>query len=597
MTTLVNPRAIPATVRAIGYVRVSTERQAGETLTSLADQEAAIVALATRLGVTIGAWYRDEGASGATVEQRPAFRALLAACAAAPKPPRTHGYVLVLNDSRFGRFPDPDQAAHVRFQLKQSGWLVRFAESDDVEDPTFRPVIRALGAAQASEYRRQLQRNTRRGMTGAASQGFWTREAPYGYRRVVVYPSENARVLAVGQYKAPMEKVKLTPHEGEAAVVRWLFATYASGTVSLGDLVRAMQAKVPDRLWRRRQVHVILTNPTYTGDVVTGRRPAEDTERGIFQPRPAADWRVVPDAHPALVDRAHFADVQARLAANRGHARHSRAPYVLSGLVACATCDRPMTGGGGRTRPSGGLYAFYKCSRDDRPEALGYPSCPGPMTTVSRPLLEVAVVGTIARELARPAMRARVVAAIDEALTRLASPDADERAALAAQIAGLEAKRDRLAAAIADGTLTRAEAATPLATVRADLARVQARQAHAKFAAQRVAVAAAERERLIALALDFPRQARTLVGAELRELIRPWLARATFDKASRLLTMHIRRVPAVGALGTPDDGGDSVPVSHSPGPTGRGQVIVRRVDLSTPQFRATQAKRAAGGTP
>src|SRR5262245_17534531 len=149
-------------VQCVGYCRVSTERQAGEDRTSIADQEAAIRARAERLGVEVGAWYRDEGASGATVEERPKFRALLADCEASPRSARAPGIVLVLNDSRFGRFPDPDEAAALRFRFKQAGWIVRFCESDDTDDPTFRSVIRSLGSAQASEYRRNIQRNARR---------------------------------------------------------------------------------------------------------------------------------------------------------------------------------------------------------------------------------------------------------------------------------------------------------------------------------------------------------------------------------------------------------------------------------------------------
>src|SRR5437868_5261521 len=95
------PRAGAALPDCVGYVRVSTERQAGEVYSSRRDQQRAIEQLAARLGRTGAAWYRDEGASGATATRRPAFMELLAYCESHPRSPQALGFVLVLNDSRF----------------------------------------------------------------------------------------------------------------------------------------------------------------------------------------------------------------------------------------------------------------------------------------------------------------------------------------------------------------------------------------------------------------------------------------------------------------------------------------------------------------
>lgn len=610
-----NPAVVPPGVLAVGYLRVSTERQAGEVFTSLDDQAVAVTALAARLGVSIGAWYRDEGASGATVEQRPAFRTMLAGCLAAPRR-RPPGYVLVLNDSRFGRFPDPDQAAALRWQFKEAGWIVRFAEGDDIEDATFRPVVRAIGAAEASKYRATLKANTRRGMKGTASQGFWTREAPFGYRRQVVYPPGAARVLGAGQLKTSAEKVKLTPHEDEAEWVRWCFTTYAAGTHSLGDLVRELTRRAPDRRWRRIHLHRMLTNPVYVGDVVGGVRSARDERKAKQYERPESDRYGCRDAHPPLVTRALFADVQARLTANRRNPHHARSVYLLSGLVRCATCDRPMVGGGGRKRPGGGLYSFYRCSIPDRPEAFGYPPCPGPMTTVSRAVLDAAVVDLIADTLRGPRAAARIGAAIDGLLSARAAPLAPDVADQARAKSALESKRGRLVTAIADGTLTRTEAASELAAVRAGLARLDAVREAAESAAA-VQLDATTRAAIIARAQAFGETAARVVAAgqstTLRKLIRPWLARATFDKHSRELVLGIHRLPAdVVDVGPDDDGATrqvpqpnvamgavgSIPLSRSPRATRQQHTyLVRRVSLATPQFLGQQRrKRERAGT-
>src|SRR5262249_52407084 len=91
-------------VDCVSYARVSTEQQAGEKQTSLTDQDAANAALAARLGRSIGHRFQDKGISGATMQHRPDMCSLIASCEASPRPASRPGYVVVLNDSRWGRF-------------------------------------------------------------------------------------------------------------------------------------------------------------------------------------------------------------------------------------------------------------------------------------------------------------------------------------------------------------------------------------------------------------------------------------------------------------------------------------------------------------
>lgn len=55
---------------------------------------------------------------------------------------------------------------------------------------------------------------------------------------------------------------------------------------------------------------------------------------------------------------------------------------------------------------------------------------------------------------------------------------------------------------------------------------------------------AREADRLVRLAADFSARARELTGPALRELLKPWLQEATFDKNTRVLSVTVRRVPA-----------------------------------------------------
>ena len=548
-------------IAAVGYARVSTDRQAGEKQTSLVDQTRAIDILAAKLGVIVGQWYRDEGASGATVAGRPQLRALLADCLASPRKRKRPGYVLVLNDSRWGRFPNPDQAAALRFQLDEAGWLVRFVEGDESEDPTMRHVMRAIGGAQASEYRRNVQRNARRGSRGTAAQGFWGTRDLFGFRRAVVYPAGRERVLAIGQRKAPDEKVKLSPFEAEAEVIREMFVRYATGRESIATVTEWLRDRWPARRWTRPAVKMALRNPAYTGDVVSGRYSVE-----LHDHRPEGDWVTTRAAHPAIIDRPTFHRCQDVLARNAKWTSRVRTDWIVSGLVRCP-CGQPYVAGGGNKERRGKPVRSYRCAtkarvREDRCAYRG---------TVKKEWLERAVVDVVASVVGAPAQRRRLMAMLDRALESIRSAPAEAAARAERDVTELAASRDRLVAAVADGTLTGDEAKARLTEVRRRLARAEQQRDTLAASESAVAALAVERDGYAARLTDFRHMATKLAGPALREHLRPWIAAAVFDPSSRDLKIDIRDVPSLpyGALVTMPR-----PTSQNPSFTGH---ISRRV--------------------
>jgi DNA invertase Pin-like site-specific DNA recombinase len=563
-----------AGVSCIGYARVSSEKQAGETQTSLADQQRAIDALAAKRGLVVGRWYRDEGASGATVQKRPALRALLADCEASPRPLARPGYVLVLNDSRWGRFPNPDQGAALRYRLEEAGWLVRYAEADDSENVTIRHVMRAIGGAQASEYRAQVQRNAKRGSRGTAAQGFWGSRTPYGFRRSVVYPPGRTRVLAPGQRKAPDEKVVLVPVEPEATVVREVYARYATGTESLASLTLWLRERDPARRWTRAAVRFTLANPAYVGDVVSGRVPSDRTERATTPQRSEAEWVTHPNAHPAIVTRPVFLACQEVLARNGRWTSRVRANWLVSGLVHCP-CGQPYVAGGSNRNARHRMTSSYRCVTKAGlvADRCGYPG------SVKKEWLESAVVATIASVVGAPAQRKRLLAHLDRALAEVRSATPEHATRLDQQIGEARAARDRLVAAVADGTLQGDEAKDRLAAVRRLLGRLEGQREALSLDQTSQRALDAERDRVAAVALDFRRAATLLTGPALRELIRPWIAGATFDPRDRTLTLDIRHIPALSY-------GDLPQMACRP-PQDYSAVIRRKVAVGAPSSRST----------
>lgn len=520
-------------MRCVGYCRVSTDRQAGERQTSLTDQERAIVGLATKLGRAVEQWYRDEGASGATVEKRPALRRLIADCLAAPQPRQRPGYVLVLNDSRWGRFPNPDQAAALRFELAQAGWQVRLVEADESDDPTVRHVMRAIGGAQASEYRRNVQKNALRGSRGTAAQGFWAARAPYGYRRHVVYPPGRERVLGARQRKAVDEKVALVPHEAEAAIVRAVFTSYASGSETLMSLLHWLRDAAPERRWSRAAIRFLLTNPAYVGDVISGR---QDTDAKAQ--RPESEWITHRDAHPPIIERDLFHACRELLARNGKWTSRVRADWIVSGIVQCR-CGAPFGSSGGGRSKKGTSTRSYRCVT----RSSAFPCTYG--GSIKKEWLEERVVDAVSGIVGSRAQRQRTERYLERALAAMASGPADAVAAVAAQLATAVAARDRLVAAVADGTVTSDEAKARLTDVRRQIARLEQRRDALTPNAATARALTTEREAITKAVLDFRHMASVLRGPALRELLRPWIAAATFDTADRTLTIDVRHFPVI----------------------------------------------------
>jgi DNA invertase Pin-like site-specific DNA recombinase len=445
--------------------------------------------------------------------------------------------VLVLNASRFGRFDDPDQAAALRYELRKLGWLVRFAESDDSEDVIARSVMRAVGDAQASEYRRNIIRNAQRGKRGAAEQGFWTTREPFGYRRRVVHPVDRDRVLAPGQHKAPDEKVKLTPGpDEEVATVRWMFESYATGTHTLEEIASALLVRAPGRRWTRFGVRQILANRTYRGCLVAGRRSAVLWRKKVWQTEPTT-WIDVEDAHPALIDAATFGAVQARLT-NKVPRRPHAVDYRVTGLVHCAHCGEPYIGGGQCGRyASGQRFHYYR----DRGGVLRR-TCDGKLGTVSQNRLEGALVDILTKELSHGAVRASIRRSVLALLNSDQQPKAPDRSAVQRELARAEAKRARLVDAIAAGAVTIEEGKAAMEQARLLVEQLRLQLAAVEITRDRTALAT-EGERWLAIAADFPFVARQATGPELRQMLRPWLDGVTFDKYTRELTVRVRTVP------------------------------------------------------
>ena len=331
------------------YVRVSTQRQAQTD--SIAQQLERLQARAQQQGWTIGAddTFRDDGFSGATLK-RPGLERLRDRAAS-----HALDAVLITAPDRLAR--NYVHQVLLLEELAAAGCQVEFLDRPMSQDPHDQLLLQIRGAV--AEYERSLiAERMRRGRQRKLQAGLllpWTRP-PFGYR---VDPER------------PRDPAGVRRDEAEAAVVAEMFAWYADEGRSLYGLAKRLQqdaVATPSGLhrWNLASLHVILTNPVYTGQVYTGRvrrsgKPAMAVAPGAASTRrivlPREDWIMVAPV-PAIVSQAQFDRVQAKLAQNQQFASRNNTAhaYLLRALVSCGVCGLACMGR--HLRPG---YLYYCC--------------------------------------------------------------------------------------------------------------------------------------------------------------------------------------------------------------------------------------------
>jgi DNA invertase Pin-like site-specific DNA recombinase len=279
-------------MRAVGYLRGLPER-------SLESQYRAYLDYCERHGLEVGPAYTEAeiDAGHRAPADAPQLRRLLRQ---AREQQRAFTVVVAAALEVLGASAS-DQARRY-LQLEALGLPLRLADERDPDHA----LIEAWQDRGDDERRRE---RVREAMRRRALRGEALGRPPYGYRVV---------------------DHRLEPEPAEAEVVREIFRLALEDNLGVRRIARALNER--GRRTRRSQpwsmvsVRSILRNAVYTGKY---RRLDV----------------VVPRAHEALVSRAHFDAVQARLDERRtsGGEQHRHA-YLLSGLARCGACGNRMIG-------------------------------------------------------------------------------------------------------------------------------------------------------------------------------------------------------------------------------------------------------------
>jgi len=358
---------------AAQYVRMSTERQD----LSIAFQKVAIRLYAEARGYAIVRTYADEGLSGLSIDRREGLKTLLADVLSDQADFAT---ILVYDISRWGRFQNPDQAAHYEFLCAEAGVTVKYcAEPFENDGSMSATLLKSIKRVMAAEYSRELSAKVAQAKEQLGAAGFWQGGPPgYGLRRQHVLADGTAgRTMQAGEYKGPQNgRTRLVPGPpDEVAVVRDIFRMFVTQRLGIGRIARILNdaghVRGGRRAWNAHYVQHVLTSPRYAGVAVVGRSRRRMRSNHI-EYVPAQDWVRVPDAFEPLVSLRIFEAAQTRF---RQNAKPMTDKEMLDGLSRVLKRRGSLTGSiinAAREIPNAHRYVRRFGSIERAYELVGY---------------------------------------------------------------------------------------------------------------------------------------------------------------------------------------------------------------------------------
>lgn len=319
-------------MRAIGYVRVSTEEQGQDERFSLPHQKEHIRQECKSRGWELLNLFEDIE-SGKSTRKRGGFKSALKAMGSAD--------ILVVHElDRLSR--NMIDTLIIVDDLNKSGKkFVSIHDNIDSSNEQGELQLHIL-AVFAHYFRKQLGRKVHGGMQTRAEQGLWNSKPPFGYKLV---------------------DKRLVENEDESWVVKKIFDLYVNGNLGYITIARQLNSvglrTRKGALWSGNSIRHILVNQTYTGDAVWNKSKWIET---IATKRPEEEWVVAENAHKDLIDKDLFVQAQERMKVkSRLGGRAQASNYLLSGLIKCGHCGSPMFGNNQVSR-SGKPYYKYVCS-------------------------------------------------------------------------------------------------------------------------------------------------------------------------------------------------------------------------------------------
>lgn len=301
------------------------ERGEGETL---ARHEAALLALAEKQGLAIGAIYK-EIVSGETIAARPEMQKLLDEVASG----KWDG-VLVMEIERLARGNTMDQGLVSNAFTYSGTKIITPAKTYDPENEFDQEYFEFNLFMSRREYK-TIRRRMEAGRIASVKEGCYlgTRD-PYGYTRY---------------YNADLGKHTLKIIEDEAKIVQLVYDLFVNGglgTTRVANRINELGVKTKfGEKWTGSTVRDIIRNPLYMGYVRWyNRRQKKAVDGSVHNPRSAeSDVLIIKGLHEPIVSEELWHRANAIIPINHDHSCHDKPlRNQFAGLIKCNCCGHSM---------------------------------------------------------------------------------------------------------------------------------------------------------------------------------------------------------------------------------------------------------------
>lgn len=318
---------------AVSYLRVSTKEQAERDGDpegySIPAQREANRRKAETIGADVIAEFVDRGESARSAD-RPELQRMLEFIRDQPVT-----YCIVHKVDRLARNRRDDVT--INFALQKAG--VRLVSAtENIDETPSGMLLHGIMSSIAEFYSRNLANEVVKGMQQKAKTGGTPGRAPIGYKNVAAINEEGREVRTI------------VVDEQRAELITWAFETYATGEVTVLQLIEDLTARgfstpaTPTRASKPISdslLYKVLTNPYYKGEV-------------SFQ---GASY---PGRHPKLVDDKTWQAVQDVLASRVNGERARVHNHYLKGTVYCGSCESRLVVQHAKNR-HGVIYEYFVC--------------------------------------------------------------------------------------------------------------------------------------------------------------------------------------------------------------------------------------------
>ncbi len=437
-------------MRVALYARVSSERQADRDL-SIPSQLRAMREYATKKDWNVLHEFVDE-AESARSANRPEFQRMISL---ARKKPPEFDLILVWKLSRFAR--NREDSILYKALLRKHGVQV-VSISEPVDESPAGQLLEGVIEVIDEFYSANLSQDTLRGMKENARRGFCNGgNTPYGYRCVKV------RVGNQNKSKLDIESV-------EADVVKRAFQMSLDGLGLIEIAKRLNEEGITTRAghtWGKTVIHYLLTNEAYTGTLVFNRQKYRGAR---IRNRVVGDPVRVENAHPAIVDKQTFAQVQ-KLFHERSptitHPRMLTSHYLLSGMLFCGFSEARMVGCSAKS----GRFFYYGCQNSVKKSKRG---CRAKL--IPKGKLEAAVLQQLKRRVLTEENLVSLVRLVNEELAQVSQGSKRSLHEIRTRIEDLRTRLHKLYGALETGRLSVEDLAPRIKELRSQIQDLEAQK-------------------------------------------------------------------------------------------------------------------------